>query len=232
MPDLEDASDTLPNDGIFNGDYDDDEDVGQISRRSYNQQQFKLRGKIQMASSSQQAIEVPKELISQALQDKSGLKQCKRNCFSSNYRSYIDATVAGKPVTISEASIRNDLLFDDADGIDSLNNQAIFDNLQLMGYEGDLYRLKEFCSCPWTTFQVLTLKTKKRMRLRLQKDPSDSLHHYTYPPPYVETTYRPQTDPSPRPSLSIKLFLILIRGLVSAQAKEIKALKAQVKKES
>ncbi|GKG53592.1 hypothetical protein Tco_0554992, partial [Tanacetum coccineum] len=28
MPDLEDASDTLPNDGIFNGAYDDDEDLG------------------------------------------------------------------------------------------------------------------------------------------------------------------------------------------------------------
>ncbi|GJT34567.1 hypothetical protein Tco_0924986, partial [Tanacetum coccineum] len=51
---------------------------------------------------------------------------------------YITATVAGKPVTISEASIRSDLLFDDADGIDTLNNQAIFDTIQLMGYEGDL----------------------------------------------------------------------------------------------
>ncbi|GJT04206.1 hypothetical protein Tco_0838668 [Tanacetum coccineum] len=50
-----------------------------------------------------------------------------------NNTSYIDATVAGKPVTISEASIRSDLVFDDADGIDSLNNQAIFDNIQLMG---------------------------------------------------------------------------------------------------
>ncbi|GJV49144.1 hypothetical protein Tco_1439356 [Tanacetum coccineum] len=46
--------------------------------------------------------------------------------------------VAGKPVSISEASIRSDLLFDDADGIDSLPNQAIFDAIQLMGYEGDL----------------------------------------------------------------------------------------------
>ncbi|GJR82682.1 hypothetical protein Tco_0153467 [Tanacetum coccineum] len=36
------------------------------------------------------------------------------------------------------ASIRSDLLFDDADGIDSLHNQAIFDAIQLMGYEGDL----------------------------------------------------------------------------------------------
>ncbi|GJT99909.1 hypothetical protein Tco_1110248 [Tanacetum coccineum] len=51
---------------------------------------------------------------------------------------YITAKVAGKPVNISEASIRSDLLFDDADGIDSLNNQAIFDAIQLMGYEGDL----------------------------------------------------------------------------------------------
>ncbi|GJT09168.1 hypothetical protein Tco_0843630 [Tanacetum coccineum] len=58
-----------------------------------------------------------------------------------NNISYIDATVAGKPVTISEASIRSDLLFDDVDGIDSLNNQAIFDNIQLMGYEGDLNTL-------------------------------------------------------------------------------------------
>ncbi|GJV63289.1 putative ribonuclease H-like domain-containing protein [Tanacetum coccineum] len=51
---------------------------------------------------------------------------------------YITAKVAGKPVSISEASIRSDLLFDDADGIDSLPNQAIFDAVQLMGYEGDL----------------------------------------------------------------------------------------------
>ncbi|GJY18963.1 putative ribonuclease H-like domain-containing protein [Tanacetum coccineum] len=47
-----------------------------------------------------------------------------------NNTSYIDAIVAGKPVTILEASIRSDILFDDADGIDSLNNQAIFDNIQ------------------------------------------------------------------------------------------------------
>ncbi|GJW78785.1 hypothetical protein Tco_0140467 [Tanacetum coccineum] len=47
--------------------------------------------------------------------------------------TYIIAKVAGKPVTISEASIKSDLLFDDADGIDSLNNQTIFDTIQLMG---------------------------------------------------------------------------------------------------
>ncbi|GJZ50466.1 putative ribonuclease H-like domain-containing protein [Tanacetum coccineum] len=40
---------------------------------------------------------------------------------------HITAKVAGKSV-----SIRSDLLFDDADGIDSLPNQAIFDAIQLM----------------------------------------------------------------------------------------------------
>ncbi|GKD81483.1 hypothetical protein Tco_1348322, partial [Tanacetum coccineum] len=43
-----------------------------------------------------------------------------------------------EPKKISEASIRSHLLFDDANGIDSLPNQAIFDVIQLMGYEGDL----------------------------------------------------------------------------------------------
>ncbi|GKE74292.1 hypothetical protein Tco_1536333 [Tanacetum coccineum] len=55
-----------------------------------------------------------------------------------NNISYIDAIVTGKPMTISEASIRSDLLFDDADGIDTLNNQTIFDTIQLMGYERGL----------------------------------------------------------------------------------------------
>ncbi|GJU22341.1 hypothetical protein Tco_1155683 [Tanacetum coccineum] len=40
---------------------------------------------------------------------------------------HITAKVAGKSVSISEASIRSDLRFDDADGIDTLPNQAIFD---------------------------------------------------------------------------------------------------------
>ncbi|GJS39229.1 hypothetical protein Tco_0564272 [Tanacetum coccineum] len=46
---------------------------------------------------------------------------------------YITATVAGKPVSISEASIRSDLQFNDAPRIDVLPNQAIFDTIQLMG---------------------------------------------------------------------------------------------------
>ncbi|GJX42740.1 hypothetical protein Tco_0257730 [Tanacetum coccineum] len=46
---------------------------------------------------------------------------------------HITAKVAGKSVFISEASIRGGLLFDDADGIDTLPNQDIFDAIQPMG---------------------------------------------------------------------------------------------------
>ncbi|GJZ31366.1 putative ribonuclease H-like domain-containing protein [Tanacetum coccineum] len=274
MPDLEETSDTLPNDGIFNGAYDDDEDVGAVAdfnnmdntiavspiptlriHKDHPKGQIlgdptsavQTRGKIQKASSAQQALvsyihkqnrtnhkdhqnclfacflsqEEPKT-ISQALQDESWVeamqeellqfklqkvwvlvdlpygkkvigtkwvfrnKRDERSIVVKNkarlvaqgfrqeegidydevfapvarieairlflaFASYmgftvyqmdvksaflygtIEEKVAGKLVTISEPSIRSDLLFDDADGIDSLNNQAIFDNIQLMG---------------------------------------------------------------------------------------------------
>ncbi|GKF73022.1 hypothetical protein Tco_0219354, partial [Tanacetum coccineum] len=53
--------------------------------------------------------------------------------FWTSAKSKIINNVAGKPVSISKASIRSDFLFDDAEGIDSLPNQAIFDAIQLMG---------------------------------------------------------------------------------------------------
>nr|GEU45279.1 ribonuclease H-like domain-containing protein [Tanacetum cinerariifolium] len=58
-----------------------------------------------------------------------------------NNISQIHAKVIDKPVVITEASIRGDTLFNDADGIDCLTNMAIFENLALMGYEGDLTKL-------------------------------------------------------------------------------------------
>ncbi|GJT91122.1 hypothetical protein Tco_1079967 [Tanacetum coccineum] len=54
---------------------------------------------------------------------------------------YITATVDGKPVLISKASIRSDLQCNDVAGIDVLPNHAIFDTIQLMGYKGDLNTL-------------------------------------------------------------------------------------------
>ncbi|GJX99956.1 hypothetical protein Tco_0356975 [Tanacetum coccineum] len=47
----------------------------------------------------------------------------------------IHAIVDGKAVVISESSVRNDLLFDDEDGITCLTNDDIFENLALIGYE-------------------------------------------------------------------------------------------------
>ncbi|GJY04390.1 putative ribonuclease H-like domain-containing protein [Tanacetum coccineum] len=49
--------------------------------------------------------------------------------------SQIKATVSGKTVLISEASIRRDLLFNDVDGIGCLTNSEIYENLQLMGHD-------------------------------------------------------------------------------------------------
>nr|GEZ44868.1 hypothetical protein [Tanacetum cinerariifolium] len=65
----------------------------------------------------------------------------------------------GKPVVITEASIRSDLLFNDVDGIDCLTNEAIFEYLALMGYEGDLTKLtfqKALFSSQWK-FMIHTI---------------------------------------------------------------------------
>ncbi|GJS31756.1 retrovirus-related pol polyprotein from transposon TNT 1-94 [Tanacetum coccineum] len=137
-----------------------------------------------------------------------------------NNISYIDATVAGKHVIISEASIRSDLLFYDADGIDSLNNQAIFDNIQLMSNQ-----LKDV-PVPLDHFPVLTL-TKKVLTFMVKKGknfsgkvtplfdsmlvqqtedegdaskrPSDS-QPIPSPPHPSEDQPQIQPNPSPRPS--------------------------------
>ncbi|GJR61578.1 hypothetical protein Tco_1503740 [Tanacetum coccineum] len=53
----------------------------------------------------------------------------------------IDATIDSKAIVVTEASIRCSLLFNDFDGIAYLTNEAVFQNLALMGYEGDFNKL-------------------------------------------------------------------------------------------
>ncbi|GKA10628.1 hypothetical protein Tco_0690061 [Tanacetum coccineum] len=53
----------------------------------------------------------------------------------------IHAIIDSKAVVVTEASIRSSLLFNDADGTACLTNEAIFQNLALMGYEGELNKL-------------------------------------------------------------------------------------------
>ncbi|GJW41573.1 hypothetical protein Tco_0067418 [Tanacetum coccineum] len=124
---------------------------------------------------------------------------------------HITAKVAGKPVSISEASIRSDLLFDDANGIDSLPNQAIFDAIQLMGYEGDLTVLtfnKALFSPPMKG-KHLSRKVTPLFALMLvqptedEGDPSERPSKAQPTPSLAHTSevpIEPQTAPSPRPS--------------------------------
>ncbi|GJT80098.1 hypothetical protein Tco_1054440 [Tanacetum coccineum] len=147
---------------------------------------------------------------------------------------YITAKVAGKPVSISEASIRSDLLFDDADGIDSLPNQAIFDAIQLMGYEGDLTVLtfnKALFSPQWSKANV-----------EPQSDPSPR----PSPTPHIPDSILEVSggnhggQSSSDKSLSgnegdmtlqsVYDLCISLCTQVTDQAKEIKHLKAQIKK--
>ncbi|GJS37047.1 hypothetical protein Tco_0535429 [Tanacetum coccineum] len=110
---------------------------------------------------------------------------------------YITAKVAGKPVSISEASIRSDLLFDDADGIDSLPNQAIFDAIQLMGYEGDLTG-KHFSGKVTPLFSNMLVQPTEDEGEQSER-PSEP-QPTPSPPHPSEVHIEPQSDPSPRPS--------------------------------
>ncbi|GJR29192.1 hypothetical protein Tco_1105424 [Tanacetum coccineum] len=58
-----------------------------------------------------------------------------------NEVSHIRAMVAGKRILISEETIRADLLFDDANGVDCFPKQVIWDSLRDIGYEGNLAQL-------------------------------------------------------------------------------------------
>nr|GEX30870.1 putative ribonuclease H-like domain-containing protein [Tanacetum cinerariifolium] len=79
----------------------------------------------------------------------------------------IHATVDSKAVVVTEASIRSSFLFNDGDGTACLTNEAIFQNLALMGYEGELNKLtfqKALFSPQWeylihTILYCLSLKS-------------------------------------------------------------------------
>ncbi|GJR79852.1 putative reverse transcriptase domain-containing protein [Tanacetum coccineum] len=171
---------------------------------------------------------------------------------------HITAKVVGKPVSISEASIRSDLLFNDANGINSLPNQAIFDAIQLMGYEGDLTDEGAPSERPSEAQPTPSPTQTSEVPLVPQTDPS--------PTHTSEVPVEPQTDPSPRPSPSTTIpdsilessggnlgghsssdkslsgnegemtlqrvydLCLSLCAQVSNQAKEIQHLKAQIKK--
>ncbi|GJS52371.1 hypothetical protein Tco_0625733 [Tanacetum coccineum] len=57
----------------------------------------------------------------------------------------ITATIDGHSMTITEASLRRHLKLDDHDGITSIPNSKIFEQLALMGYHTDTYKFIQIC---------------------------------------------------------------------------------------
>ncbi|GJU18528.1 hypothetical protein Tco_1146494 [Tanacetum coccineum] len=133
-----------------------------------------------------------------------------------NNISYIDATVVGKPVTISEASIKSGLLFDDADGIDSLNNRSIFDIIQLMGNQlKDVHVPLDHFLIPTLTKKVLTFMVKKgknfsgkvtplfdSMLVQQIKDEGDASKRPSDSPPIPSLPHPSEDQPQIQPDLS------------------------------
>ncbi|GJY80191.1 hypothetical protein Tco_0492942 [Tanacetum coccineum] len=186
---------------------------------------------------------------------------------------YTTAKVAGKPVSISEASIRSDLLFYDANRIDSLPNQAIFDALQVMGHLDakkkfvmyprfiSIFLDKQLMNVPVPlehfpvnalTSKVFSFMVKKgkyfsgkatplfsNMLVQPTEDEGEQSERPFEPqptpsPPHpIEVHVEPQSDPSPRPSPTTHILDSIPEdsgGNHGDQAKEIKHLKAQIKK--
>ncbi|GJY53271.1 putative ribonuclease H-like domain-containing protein [Tanacetum coccineum] len=159
---------------------------------------------------------------------------------------YINAKVVGKPVTISEASIRSDLHFDDVDGIDSLNNQAIFDAIKLMGH---LDATKTFVMYP-RFISIFLSNQLKNVHVPLDHFPIHALSNKLFSfmvkkgkhflgkvtPLFSNMLVQPtkdESDPSPGPSPTILIPDPIPEGSggnLGTQAIEIKSLKAQVKK--
>ncbi|GJY22406.1 hypothetical protein Tco_0396064 [Tanacetum coccineum] len=158
---------------------------------------------------------------------------------------YITTKVAGKPVSILEASIRSDLLFDDADGIDSLPNQAIFD-LKNVPAPLDHFPINDLTS---KVFSFMVKKGKHfsgnvtplfdSMLVQPTENECDTLERQSEPqpipsPPHLsKDQHETQTDPSPRPSPTTHILDFIPEGSSrnhGDQAKEIKHLKAQIKK--
>nr|GEU40273.1 putative ribonuclease H-like domain-containing protein [Tanacetum cinerariifolium] len=166
-----------------------------------------------------------------------------------NNISQINAKVVVESVVITKASIRSDLIFNDVDGIDCLTNEAIFENLALMGYEGDLTKLtfqKALFSPQWkflihTIIHCLSSKkhdTSQDPRVNLEgtggsrgdqvKLPHDSPLSGGHTSDRAEGSLNLE-ELSP---LCINFLnrILALKTLKDAQAKEILTLKARIKK--
>ncbi|GJY34341.1 ribonuclease H-like domain-containing protein [Tanacetum coccineum] len=106
---------------------------------------------------------------------------------------HIRAMVAGKKILISEETIRADLLFDDANGVDCFPKQVIWDLLRDIGYEGNLAQLtfsKPLFSPQWKYLRLsinftCVLSPKSTSWNKLGTNIASALD-YTLDSPYVK----------------------------------------------
>ncbi|GJT05686.1 putative ribonuclease H-like domain-containing protein [Tanacetum coccineum] len=146
-----------------------------------------------------------------------------------NGTMHITAKVAGKVVSISEASIRTDLIFDDADGIDSLPNQAIFDAIQLMGYEAKGFNWQSY-TLVWILCwsNQLGEGASQETILTVPFKPNNLTNHHPDPSPI---SIVPDLIPEPTgENLGDHSSNDASLSGFQFQAKEIKLLKAKIKK--
>ncbi|GKA13634.1 hypothetical protein Tco_0693280 [Tanacetum coccineum] len=126
-----------------------------------------------------------------------------------NNISYIDAIVAGKPIIISEPSIRSDLLFEDADGIDTLNNHAILDTIQLMGSKStswDQIPTNIATTVIWNVTPLFNsmLVQPTEDEGEVSERPSES---QPIPSPTHPSEDQPESQPDPSPKLSSSIHI-------------------------
>ncbi|GKC40246.1 hypothetical protein Tco_1052630, partial [Tanacetum coccineum] len=122
-----------------------------------------------------------------------------------NNVSQIKATISGKTVSISEASIRRDLLFNDVDGIGCLTNSEIYENLQLLG---NLEAKKKFLMYP-RIVQVFLNNQLSNLPALLDNFPIPALTKKVFTnmarkrdqPPLTESSTRHEPTQDPRINL-------------------------------
>nr|GEV91245.1 putative ribonuclease H-like domain-containing protein [Tanacetum cinerariifolium] len=146
-----------------------------------------------------------------------------------NDEKQIHAIVDSKAVVVKEASIRSSLLFNDADGTACLTNEAIFQNLALMGYEGDQPPMTKSSSSPDTT-------QDSRDSFKGTNESEGDQVQSPYNSPFLggHTSNRPEGALNLKELFSICTNLsnrvLALETIMDAQAAEIIALKARIKK--
>ncbi|GKA69801.1 putative ribonuclease H-like domain-containing protein, partial [Tanacetum coccineum] len=147
----------------------------------------------------------------------------------------IITTVDSKAIVVIEASIRSSLLFNGADGTACLTNEAIFQNLALMGYEGDFNKLtfqKALFSPQWKDQTPKTSPSHATIQ-----DSRDSLQETK---PYDSPLLGGHTSTRAEGALNLQELFVLctnlsnrvlsLESIKDAQVVEINALKIRIKR--